>query len=79
MSRNEEMKEWMRALMGETRPMTAEEFKASGIKEISSPSAEPKEEEYIFDDGSNPFEDVTFNGLADGAGEFPLWENDSHK
>ena len=25
------------------------------------------------------FDDVAFNGLVDGAGEFPLWEKDSHK
>ena len=33
----------------------------------------------LFDDGSSPFDDVAFNGLVDGAGEFPLWEKDSHK
>lgn len=25
------------------------------------------------------FDGVAFNGLVDGAGEFPLWEKDSHK
>lgn len=76
MARIAEMEEWM---VKETRPMTEEEYKASGLREISSSS--PAEPEYVFDDGSNPFEDVknkAFNGLADGAGEFPLWE-DSHK
>lgn len=31
------------------------------------------EGEYLFDDGSSPFDDVAFNGLVDGADEFPLW------
>ena len=30
----------------------------------------------IFDEG---FDGLAFNGLVDGAGEFPLWENDSRK
>lgn len=55
------------------------------IRRILHP--EHVEGEYLFDDGENPFEDlsderfdgVAFNGLVDGAGEFPLWEKDSHK
>ena len=31
------------------------------------------EGEYLFDDGSSPFDDVAFNGLVDEADEFPLW------
>lgn len=80
MVRDEEMKEWMKVLANEKlRPMTEEEYEASGLRDISSESpVEP--EEYVFDDGDNPFEDdVAFNGLVDGAGEFPLWEKDSHK
>ena len=80
MVRDEEMKEWMKVLASEKlRPMTEEEYEASGLRDISSESpVEP--EEYVFDDGENPFEDdVLFNGLVDGAGEFPLWEKDSHK
>ena len=30
----------------------------------------------IFDER---FDGLAFNGLVDGAGEFPLWENDSRK
>lgn len=56
MARIEEMEEWMRVLMPGTRPMTDEEYKASGLKEISS-SSSPVEPEYVFDDGSNPFDD----------------------
>ena len=72
MTRNEEMKEWMKVLASEKlRPMTEEEYEASGLRDISSESpVEP--EEYVFDD-------VAFNGLVDGAGEFPLWENCSNK
>ena len=87
MVRDEEMKEWMKVLASEKlRPMTEEEYEASGLRDISSSSpVEP--EEYVFDDGENPFEDLSderfdglaFNGLVDGAGEFPLWEKDSHK
>ena len=87
MVRDEEMKEWMEVLASEKlRPMTEEEYEASGLRDISSTSpVEP--EEYVFDDGENPFEDLSderfdglaFNGLVDGAGEFPLWERDSHK
>ena len=87
MVRDEEMKEWMKVLASEKlRPMTDEEYEASGPRDISSESpVEP--EEYVFDDGENPYEDlsderfdgVAFNGLVDGAGEFPLWEKDSHK
>ena len=80
MIRDEEMKEWMKVLASEKlRPMTDEEYEASGLRDIFSESpVEP--EEYVFDDGDNPFEDdVAFNGLVDGAGEFPLWEKDSHK
>ena len=80
MVRDEEMKKWMKVLASEKlRPMTEEEYEASGLRDISSESpVEP--EEYVFDDGDNPFEDdVAFNGLVDGAGEFPLWEKDSHK
>lgn len=83
MERDEEMKEWMKVLASEKlRPMTEEEYEASGLRDISSESPiEP--EEYVFDDGENPFEDlsdeIAFNGLVDGAGEFPLWEKDSHK
>ena len=47
------------------------------IRRILHP--EHVEGEYLFDDGSSPFDDVAFNGLVDGAGEFPLWEGDSHK
>ena len=83
MVRDEEMEEWIRILTsGKLRPMTEEEYKASGLREVSSPSPAPAEPEYVFDDGSSPFEDVNnkaFNGLVDGAGEFPLWEDDSHK
>ena len=73
MVRDEEMKEWMKVLASEKlRPMTDEEYEASGPRDISSESpVEP--EEYIFDDGSSPFDDVAFNGLVDGADEFPLW------
>ena len=83
MVRDEEMKEWMKEKL---RPMTEEEYEASGLRDISSSSpVEP--EEYVFDDGENPFEDLSderfdglaFNGLVDGSGEFPLWEKDSHK
>ena len=87
MVRDEEMKEWMKILAKEKlRPMTEEEYEASGLRDISSSSpVEP--EEYVFDDGENPFEDlsderfdgVAFNGLVDSAGEFPLWEKDAHK
>ena len=49
-------------------------------KVLASEKLRPMTEEYVFDDGENPFEnDVAFNGLVDGAGEFPLWEKDSHK
>lgn len=87
MVRDEEMKEWMKVLASEKlRPMIEEEYEASGLKDISSESP-VKPEEYVFDDGENPFEDlsderfdgIAFNGLVDGAGEFPLWEKDSHK
>ena len=82
MPKDEEMEEWMKVLMSdELRPMTDEEYEASGLKDISS-SPVSVEPEYVFDDGTNPFEDVNdkaFNGLVDGAGEFPLWEGDSHK
>lgn len=74
------MEEWIKVLTSDKlRPMTKEEYEASGLMDISSPSPiEP--EEYVFDDGSNPFEDnIAFNGLVDGAGEFPLREKDSHK
>ena len=81
------MEEWMEVLTSDKlRPMTKEEYEASGLRDVSSPSpVEP--EEYVFDDGENPFEDLSgerfdglaFNGLIDGAGEFPLWEKDSHK
>ena len=47
------------------------------IRRILHP--EHVEGEYPFDDGSSPFDDVAFNGLVDGADEFPLWEKDSHK
>ena len=47
------------------------------IRRILHP--EHVEGEYLFDDGSSPFDDVAFNGLVNGAGEFPLWEGDSHK
>lgn len=87
MVRDEEMKEWMETLASEKlRPMTEEEYKASGLMDISSSSpVEP--EEYVFDDGENPFEDLSderfdglaFNGLVNGASEFPLWGKDSHK
>ena len=50
------------------------------MKILASEKLRPMSEEYVFDDGENPFEDdVAFNGLVDGAGEFPLWEKDSHK
>ena len=84
MTRDEEMEEWMKVLASERlRPMTDEEYEVSGLRDISSSSPE----EYVFDDGENPFEDlsgkrfdgVAFNGLVDGAGEFPLWGKDSHK
>ena len=82
------MEEWMKVLMSDKlRSMTKEEYEASGLRDVSSPS--PVEPEYVFDDGSNPFNgdvdpfdesfSVAFNGLVDGAGEFPLWEGDSHK
>ena len=80
MVRDEEMKEWVEVLASEKLwPMTEEEYEESGLRDISSSSpVEP--EEYVFDDGENPFEDdAAFNGLVDGAGEFPLWEKDSHK
>ena len=48
--RNKEMKGWE---FGETRPMTEEEDKASGIREISSSPVEP--EKYVFDDDSVQF------------------------
>ena len=41
------------------------------IRRILHP--EHVEGEYLFDDGSSPFDDVAFNGLVDGADEFPLW------
>lgn len=41
------------------------------IRRILHP--EHVEGEYLFDDGSNPFDDVAFNGLVDGADEIPLW------
>ena len=67
------MEEWMKVLTSDKlRPMTEEEYEASGLRDISSSSPE-EPEEYVFDD------DVAFNGLVDGAGEFPLWEKDSHK
>lgn len=77
MARDEEMEGWMRVLaFNGSRPMTEEEYKASGLREISSSS--PIEPEYVFDDGRDPFEEmsdeVAFNGLIDGAGDFPLWE-----
>ena len=84
--RREERRRSKEAEKWETRPMTEEEYEASGLRDISSESpVEP--EEYVFDDGENPFEDlsderfdgVAFNGLVYGAGEFPLWEKDSHK
>ena len=81
------MEEWMKVLTSDKlRPMTKEEYEASGLRDISSSSpVEP--EEYVFDDGESPFEDLSderfdglaFNGLVDDAGEFPLWEKDSHK
>ena len=89
MVRDEEMKEWIKVLASKLRPMTEEEYEASGLRDISSSSpVEPEEpEEYVFDDGENPFEDLSderfdgraFIGTVDGAGEFPLWEIDSHK
>ena len=47
------------------------------IRRILHP--EHVEGEYLFDDGSSPFDDVAFNGIVDGAGVFPLWEDDSRK
>ena len=41
------------------------------IRRILNP--EHVEGEYLFDDGSSPFDNVAFNGLVDGADEFPLW------
>lgn len=74
------MEEWMKVLTSDKlRSMTKEEYEVSGLRDISSSSPE-EPEEYVFDDGENPFDDdVAFNGLVDGAGEFPLWEKDSHK
>lgn len=82
MTEREEMEEWIKVLTSDKlRPMTDEEYKASGLKEVSSSPSSPVEpEEYVFDDGFNPFENKSaFNGLVDGAGEFPLWEDDSRK
>ena len=42
------------------------------MRVLVSEKFRPMTEEYVFDD-------VAFNGLVDGAGEFPLWEKDSHK
>ena len=83
------MEEWVKVLTSDKlRSMTKEEYEASGLRDVSSPS--PVEPEYVFDDGSNPFNGdvdpfdesangLAFNGLVDGAGEFPLWEDDSRK
>lgn len=78
----DDMKEWM-SVLENTRPMTEEEYEASGL--VAVPPYQPEiEDEYVFDDGDDPFysfndNGVAFNGLVDGAGDFPLWENDSHK
>lgn len=42
------------------------------MKILASEKLRPMSEEDVFDD-------VAFNGLVDGAGEFLLWEIDSHK
>ena len=76
--RSKEAEEW------ETRPMTEEEYEASGITE-SEFSTESEDEGNDLDDVDFDLDDhlsnvgAAFNGLVDGAGEFPLWENDSRK
>mgnify|MGYP006980460940 CR=1 FL=1 len=55
MVRDEEMKEWVEVLASEKlRPMTEEEYEASGLRDISS-SSPVKPEEYVFDDDSIQF------------------------
>lgn len=83
MTEREEMEEWMKVLVSDKlRQMTDEEYKASGLEEVSSSLSSPVEpEESVFDDDDINLlkRNVAFNGLVDGAGEFPLWEDDSRK
>lgn len=83
--RSKEAEEW------ETGPMTEEEYEASGIRVLPSCPTESEfptesEDEGIdLDDVDFDLDDhlsnvgAAFNGLVDGAGEFPLWENSSRK
>ena len=77
------MGKWMKVLTPDKlRQMTDEEYKASVLKKVSSSlSSLVESEESVFDDDDINLlkKNVAFNGLVDGAGEFPLWEDDSRK
>lgn len=83
MTEREKMGKWMKVLTPDKlRQMTDEEYKASVLKKVSSSlSSLVESEESVFDDDDINLlkRNVAFNGLVDGAGEFPLWEDDSRK
>ena len=83
MTEREKMGKWMKVLTPDKlRQMTDEEYKASVLKKVSSSlSSLVESEESVFDDDDINLlkKNVAFNGLVDGAGEFPLWEDDSRK